>query len=359
MPTTRMPRHPAPGTPVSRQSGTGRIDVVFHTLPATNGAATIVSRWSDRSFDLVIPASTLNLLAPAPNRFRAVTLADLDVASITSIVIRDPASTGEPAALQHAPHGWEVFLRDQWLPADPLKIEKAIAAISTCPIQDFPTDSLNNPAAFGLDQPALQLALQDQSGQRHLLDLARAHGKFHAHFAGSSSVYQIADAILTFLPPRAAAWRSRQLFAFSTIDIRQIVLTSPVHPEIALRYNPNQNLWVAMENGANRTNALDTALAANLAANLERLTAARWLSESTGEAAAALANPTHQIQITTATVLDDGSPGPNRKSILSLAPATQGSPFLYGKFNGEPNVFLIKRELVDSLAENLFAPGAE
>jgi hypothetical protein len=344
----------APGTPIPELPEAGRIEAVFHAGP--EGQATdIISRWSDRRYDLKLPAATLDWLKPDLNRYRARTLGDYDHAKVLELLIRDPGDAGLPVVIRRENEAWEVFLRDDWHPADAARVQRAIDAMAACPLQGFPTDSLSQPARYGLDQPFLQVGLRDRDGQQEKLAFARKDGQVFAHREAGTSVYQVPDSVIGFLPPVASAWRSRQLFDFSSIDVRQIVLRLPEKDEVTLRYNPEENLWIAAVANTDATASLDVTAAANLASSLERLHADRWMSGTTAETLQALSQPVATLGLTLETINEDGTPGPAKRLRLEFAPAATG--FYFGRFAGEPDIFLISASVLNGLGDGLFVSG--
>ncbi len=342
------------GTPIPELPELGRIEAVFH--PGPDGQATdIISRWSDRRYDLKLPAATLEWLKPDLNRFRARTLGDYDHANILELYIRDPGGVGSPVVIRRENEAWEVFLRDAWWPADAARVQRAIDALAACPLQGFPTDSLSQPARYGLDEPFLQVALRDRASQQEKLAFARKDGQVFVHRDESKSVYQVPDSVIGFLPNVPSAWRSRQLFDFASIDIRQIVLRLPEKEEISLRYNPEENLWIASVANKDTTPSLDVTAAANLASTLERLHADRWMSGATADTLLALNQPVASLGLTLETMNEDGSPGPAKRLRLDFAPAATG--FYFGRFADEPDIFLIPASTLHSLGEGLFISG--
>jgi hypothetical protein len=149
------------------------------------------------------------------------------------------------------------------------------------------------------------------------------------------------------------------LFNFSSVDIRQITLHRRGRPELSLRYQPEENLWLATEDDEDATARLDVGAAANLAGTLERWSADRWLAEGASTALAALREPNAWLGISVETFLDDGSPGPLKRIRLEFAPGPEGSRFLYGRFAGEPDVFVISAEALANLGSDLFITNEE
>ena len=348
---------PAEGADIPFIRGNHRVDAVFQNAQA--GEKEVLSRWSDRRYDLRLPAGVLGLLQPDMSRFRSRSLASFDPATITELLLRDNSGANHPVVLRSEHGQWEVYLRDAWWPAENSRVQRALEAIAACPIQAYPTDSLSKPEDYGLEAPIRQVGLRHGDGPPQKFDFGRKDGKLYARAGESLSVYQVPDSVLGFLPDLPSAWRSRQLFNFSSVDIRQVTLHRAGQPELSLRYEPEENLWLATEDDKDATARLDIGAAANLAGTLERWSADRWLGSGVSTALAALQNPTAWLGISIETFLDDGSPGPLKRIRLEFAPGPEGSKLLYGRFAGEPDVFHIQAEALTKLGSDLFLPGQE
>lgn len=338
-------------------SGNRRVDAVFQQPQP--GGKELLSRWSDRRYDLRLPAGVLDLLRPDMNRYRSRSLASFDPATATEFLLRDPASTGSPVVLRFTDGQWNIYLRDTWWPAENSRVQQAIEAIAACPILAYPTDSLARPADYGLDAPVRQIGIRAGDHPVLRFSFARKDGKTFARADESLTVYQVPESVIGFLPDLPSAWRSRQLFSFSSVDVRQITLHRPEQPELSLRYDPEENFWLATEGDRDATARLDPGAAADLAATLERWTAERWLADGLATALAALQNPTAWLGISLETILPDGSPGPLRRMRLEFAPGPPGSGYLYGRFAGEPDVFLFRATSLADLGNNLFNTDTE
>lgn len=348
---------PAAGSDIDFESGNRRVDAVFQRPQP--GTKELLSRWSDRRYDLRLPAGVLDLLQPDMTRYRSRSLASFDPAAATEFLLRDPASTGSPVVLRFADGQWNVYLRDTWWPAENSRVQRAIEAIAACPILAYPTDSLARPADYGLDAPIRQIGIRTGDAPVLKYSFGRKDGMVFARTDESLTVYQVPDSVIGFLTDLPSAWRSRQLFSFSSVDVRQITLHRPDQPELSLRYDPEENFWLATEADKDATARLDPTAAADLAADLERWSAERWLGEGISTALGALQNPTAWLGISLESFLPDGSPGPLRRLRLEFAPGPRGSGYLYGRFAGEPDVFLFRADTLARLGDKLFASESE
>lgn len=348
---------PPDGADIPFNSGNGRVDAVFQNPHP--GEKELLSRWSDRRYDLRLPATVLDLLQPDMTRYRSRSLASFAPENVTQFFLRDTTGANVPVVLQREHGQWNVYLRDAWWPAENSRVQRALEAIAACPIQAYPTDSLAKAEDYGLDIPIRQVGLRVGDEAPLKFSFGRKDGKLYARADDSLSVYQVHESVIGFLPDLPSAWRSRQLFKFSSVDIRQITLHRPGKAELSLRYEPEENFWLATEDGKDVTARLDISAAANLAGRLERWSAERWVGEGTSTALVSLQNPTAWLGLSLDTFLEDGSPGPLRRLRLEFSPGPEGSNFLYGRFAGEPDVFVINTEELSGLGSDLFLPGTE
>ncbi|MFM7180630.1 MAG: DUF4340 domain-containing protein [Verrucomicrobiales bacterium] len=348
---------PADGEDVAFISGNYRMDAVLQTPQA--GDKELLSRWSDRQYDLRLPVAVLELLQPEMTRYRSRSLTAFDPAKVTELFFRDNSGSNIPVVLRFEQGQWNVYLRDAWWPAENSRVQRALEAIAACPIQSYPTDSLSKPEDYGLDIPIRQVGFRIGEAPPMKFSFGRKDGKLYAREDESLSVYQVPDSVIGFLPDLPSAWRSRQLFSFSSVDIRQITIHRPGQPELSLRYEPEENFWLATEDEKDTSERLDIGAAANLAGTLERWSADRWLGDGASTALSALREPTSWLGITIETFLEDGSPGPLKRIRLEFAPGPQGSNFLYGRFAGEPDVFVLSAEALAKLGSDLFVSEPE
>ena len=335
----------------------GLLQASFRRTTGRNGNPELVVRFNDRPHDLHIPTKVLDVLTASPARFRARNLCDLDPNKLNGIEIQVPGSISEAVQLESREDGWFVGERGTWTRADAPRLRALLDGFNAVPVLSFPNDGLTQAKGFGLESPVLVAAFAGKDHRVRKLRLGRLEGKTYGWFEDTPSVYELPEAVLATLPASPAAWRSRAFFDFAAADIRQIVLSRPQHPEVALRYNVEENSWTALAGDADRTADLDRIAAANLTAALERLHADRWLAEGTGPAQAALSRPSLTIRFTVVPMATEGGPAEPRRFKLDFAPTAEQSTSYFGRLNDEPDVFLVKDKTVESLAAELF-PGA-
>ncbi len=354
-----VPSFPERTPEVEYRVGPPLVDAAFARPPRENrgsGNATgkVVARFSDRRHDLWLDEHVMELLSLDPNEFRSRTLGDLDPATLERIVLRD--ELGNTRLISMEDGRWLVSRHDGWERADALAVRDAVGAVNTTPVIGFPDDAPQDVSVFGFDFPVLQAAFVFRDGSIRRLSFARdEEGLAYARFDDRPSVYQVPEESPQMLPLSVAHWRSRRLFDFPAMDVRQILLRESGRPEVALRYNPMDNLWVAFADGEDRSSDLDPAAAAILAAGLEGLTAAAWVTDGTSEALAALAEPTFDLVITVVGLEDDGSEAEPRRLRLRLA-ALPDDPrgLLVGRIDNQPETFLIREASLDILKLDWF-----
>lgn len=344
---------------VEYRVGPPLVEAAFARLPggnqgAGNASGKVVARFSDRRHDLWLDEGVMELLSLDPNEFRSRTLADLDPVALERIVLRD--ELGNTRLISMEDGRWMVSRHDGWERADAMVVRDAVGAVNSTPVIGFPDDAPQDLSVFGFDFPVLQAAFVFRDGSVRRLAFARdEEGLAFARFEDGPSVYQVPEESSAVLPLSVAHWRSRRLFDFPAMDVRQILLRESGRPEVALRYNPMDNLWVAFADGEDRSAGLDPAAAAILAAGLEGLTAAAWMTDGTSQALAALAEPTFDLVITVVGLEDDGSEADPRRVRLRLA-ALPDDPrgLLVGRIDNQPEVFLIREASLDVLQLDLF-----
>lgn len=354
-----MPSFPERTPEVEYRVGPPLVDAAFARPPRENQGARstagkVVARFSDRRHDLWLDERVMELLSLDPNEYRSRTLADLNPAMLERIILRDEMGNTRLISMEEG--RWMVSRHDGWERADATAVRDAVSAVNTTPVIGFPDDAPQDLSVFGFDFPELQAAFVFRDGAIRRLSFARdEEGLAYARFDDRPSVYQVPEESSQMLPLSVAHWRSRRLFDFPAMDVRQILLRESGRPEVALRYNPMDNLWVAFADGEDRSSDLDPAAAAILAAGLEGLTAAAWMTEGTSEALAALAEPTFDLVVTVVGLDDDGSEAEPRRLRLRLA-ALPDDPrgLLVGRIDNQPETFLIREASLDVLQLDLF-----
>jgi len=342
--------------PITYQPAPSLLQAVFRPAPGRNATPEVVARFNDRPHDLHLPLKTLDLLVPDAARFRARTLADLAPGNLARIEVQDPSSVGEAVQLESKADEWFVFLRGNWVKADAARLRFLVTRFNQIPVLAYPTDILTRPEGYGLAAPRLQAAFAFRDGHVRRLRLGQADGKTFAWFEDRSTVCEVPEAALAALPVSPAAWRSRTLLDFAAADVRQVVVSRPGQADVALRYNPEENLWTALQGSKDRSADLDRVAAANLTNALEHLRAQRWLSAGLGPAQSAMAQPDLVLRFSVVPTSVDGTAGEVRRYKLDLARTGEQSPSFYGRLNDEPDVFLVKEQAVEALEADLFPP---
>lgn len=343
----------SPDDPVDDRMAPTLLEAVVVEDPGNPGQ--VLARFSDRRFDLHLPAGILATLDPDPTRFRARTLADIDATRLASISIEDPGAIGDPSILERPPgEGWGVLLRNRIAPADAASIATFVRRFNNTRILGFPTDSLSAPSRWGFDQPVRRVAFEDRDGRVRRFLLGRREDRVYAQDLDRPSVYEVDPQVIPLCRASAPAWRSRRLLRFDAIDLRTIAVARRGAPPLALGYAPEENRWTALAGDEDRSADLDPAAAANFAAELGKLRAERWLTSGVGALLPRFAEPDLRLALTVVPTTPEGLPLDPVHRRLAFVRVAEGSRLFYGRLDREPDIFLITEERLAELGSQLW-----
>jgi hypothetical protein len=161
-----------------------------------------------------------------------------------------------------------------------------------------------------------------------------------------------AQMLPSILPPDLVKWRGTRVINASIFEVRRIIVTEGDKPALTLHHNPDDASWKAELAGADVSNKLDKAGANTLLRQLASFDVSDWSADRTG-AIEALKNPTLTVQVL---LLPTGQPDAKAEvKTLLFAPSTPGmvTAVYHGRLDGDPDTFLISRDLYQQLARTL------
>jgi len=311
-------------------------------------------------------------LAESPNDFRSRKLAVVDPGVISTVEIT--TVFGESVTVVRVGDKWwyRPLAGGAWSVAAPEQLEKLISRLNSTEILDFASDSLADPAAFGLDKPAMTITLA--AGAHLSLDLLTpmtdrnkqtlrigirdtgdaTDGQIFANFAGDPFVYRIDPKLPEAIPQAAIKWRSLTLPGFSILQVRALKQAVGAAPPLELRYDPKSLQWSASRSGEDFTARLNKAAAEALAVRLGALTITAWLEE-TANATKALENPTASVEVQYEVFDEKPAASHLATALLELAtiPTAQNARFCYGRLSGVPTPFVIDSSVLREVSVDL------
>lgn len=308
-------------------------------------------------------------LAESPDLFRSRKLAAVEPGIISTVQVTTALGESVLVVRVRDKWSWRPLAGGEWADAAPERLEKVITLLNDTEIIEFASDSLTDPAAFGLDMPAItltmaagahlsldQLTPMSEKNSQTLRIGIRQDGQIFANFTGDPFVYRVGPELPEGIPQSGLKWRSLAITEFSTRQIRSLTQTVGAAPPLELSYNSQTSRWSAARTGTDLTDRLETGAVEALATRLAGLTASAWLDHP-DDANAALENPAVSIEIQIDVFDEKPSTSRRSTSIIELAPVPvpQGSnaPLCYGRFSGIAQPFLIDSRVLREMTVDL------
>lgn len=304
-------------------------------------------------------------LAESPNLFRSRMLAAVEPGIISTIQVTTPKDSVLVCRVGNR-WSWRPQAGGKWSEAAPERLEKLIALINETEIIDFASDSLSDPAAYGLDKPMMSITMAagahlsletltemtDKNSQTLRIGVL-PDGRIFANFTGDPFVYRIGPELPSSIPQSFVKWRSLALTGFTVGQFRSLKLMVGTDPALMLKFNPATARWSAERDGADVSSQLDAAFVEEMVQKLGGLSVENWL-ENTGDADKALSTPAVTVQIEYETFGDKPAVVLTEKRTLELAPTpAAGAPFCYGRYSGVKEPFFISSALLRDLSRGL------
>jgi len=306
-------------------------------------------------------------LAESPEIFRSRKLAAVEPGIISTVQVMTQSGDSVLVVRVGNRWHWRPAQGGEWEPAAPERLEKLIALINETEIIDFTSDSLSDPAAYGLDKPAMsitmaagahlaleQLTPMTPRNSQTLRIGILPDGRIFANFTGDPFVYRIGPELPSGIPQKCIKWRSLSLPGFSFLQFRGMRITEGTQPPLNSSFDMATAKWNADRAGVDVTAQFNKGAAEALVQKLGALTAAQWL-ESNQEAQKALETPAVTVQLQYEAV-EENPPRLHVEQItLELAPmgTSANAPFCFGRISGRVDPFLIDRAILDQILAGL------
>lgn len=314
------------------------------------------------------------LLAESPETFRDPNLGNIDPSLVTTLEIAP--RNGEAVQLYRFGERWVMRApgEEALENAAGERVEQLIKNINKTEILEFTSDSLTDPAAFGLEPPLVTvtfgggkhpalgrfLPLTPQNSRTLRLGVL-PDGKVFANFAGEPFVYRVPPDVPGLIPLERVRWRSLQLPGFSLQQLRFIRQSVGGNPPVELKFDPLSFTWSATRAGEDVTDSLDKAAAERLGTLLGGLQAGSWRGANDAGASKALETAPILLEFRYESYGDAGKAPSLETMRLELAPmnASGPSPFYYGRLSGVEGIFTMDGKTVAALTRSplLAAPA--
>jgi hypothetical protein len=381
--TAQATKLQAPGSAPKDLPAAPAVELQFQTDPAVKGtiirlyppetpeSASINGYLVDRKAWISIEKGYLDseCIPESPDKMRAPTLADLDAKKLTTMLIQ--TADVDPISLYRIGNRWLMQKADKsFVKASGDRVSKTIQALNTAEIGKFVTDSLTNPADFGLDTPwqTITFASAEHTPQKleevtpkNSIILQFGKGpdqRLYANFKGEGSVYLMLPEHYSLVPSLPMKWKDPQILSFSRPTVRRFQQTLGTAPPIILTSPPQSFSFVASSGGSNVSNLLIKEPVERILARLGSLNVSDWVS-GLQEGHDALQTPALELELDIE--YTDGKDPANfdaakTKTVkLSFAPAGSAAKALFyiGSCTDISDYFLITREVFQELSAPL------
>jgi hypothetical protein len=320
--------------------------------------------------DVTKKGDLLHVFLSPLETLRTHTLADLDAKKLSTILIQQQYLP--PISLYRIGSHWIMKNGEKGFgKASGDRVAKTIKAVNEAEIGRFVTDSLTDPAEYGLDHPwqtiTFASALHTPKGlgpvtpenSITLLLGKAADEKLYANFKGESSVFLMLPEHYGLIPSQPLKWKEPQILSFAPFSVRKYVQTLGNEPPTTLVSPPQSSTFSASRGGGDVTPLLDKETVQRTLARLSSLNVSDWTAELK-EAVALLQTPELEIEMDIDFVEDsNGFEAPKTQNVkLAFAPAgkvgtTGKSPFYLGSCTDVPDYFYITRETFKELSTPL------
>ncbi|TLD68846.1 DUF4340 domain-containing protein [Phragmitibacter flavus] len=281
-----------------------------------------------------------------PNHLRDQQLARFDAASVLSLRIQ---SVNHGEVLMNKVSGeWMLKRFGKTEPANHERIAQLLDRLNIEQIREFISDSATNLEPYGLDKPFLEVSWDIAQTTTTLTFGSGADNQVFARYKDAPHVYRISPSLFTAIPPDITKWRSTKIINASVFAARRLIIAKGEAPALTLQYQADQSSWTGTLANNDITPKIDTAAANEYLQQLLNFTASDWSSDRR-DAYIALKNPTLTLQLT---LVQAGEDENNAKAqTLIFAPTQPGmdTAIYHGRLDGDPDTFLITRELYRQL----------
>jgi hypothetical protein len=305
-------------------------------------------------------ADMLALRGCTLDRFRDPKLAAIDSRRLTTVILKDSVAGETPLYLHQ--NSWYLAHQNLVHEANRERIQSLVEVFNSALVLQW-FDQPGPAAEYGLDTPFLEITFgtaphADRArpsaptpADSSTLRLGERQNRFYAQWSGRPTVMRFDGSILGAVPRDWIRFKSPRLLGFAPLSLRRLTLTEDPSPPLECVFDHAAGAtWTATRQETSVTDFLDLQQLERLVNRLSEFEAHDWSSDP-APGLEALRHPVLVVELVIEQ-FDEATgaakPVPVR---LSLAPTVPGqrTALYYGRLNDDPNVFVVRRPLVEEL----------
>ncbi len=329
-----------------------------------------VCRDPQRKVSFKVPRDLVDDLcvAESPTFFRSTILAAVDPAIVSTIRIEQSSGVSVEVVRVRDRWYWRPLNGTSFEDAAPEAVEKLISLLNSTEILEFPSDSLSDLAAFGLDKPVVSITIaagmhlsldkltpvDNRNSQTLRIGITEPKGRVYANFTRDPFVFRIGPELPSGIPLSYFKWRSLTLPGFSMQQVRSVKQTIGPAPPLVLHHEQLAFDWTAKRGEVDVTPLLNRGAIETLVLKAGSLQAVAWWDSGPGAAQKALELPSVRIEVQFDVY--DEKPGTSHVGTLEFEFAPMPSanaPYCFGRISGRAEPFIIQREVLNAMAAPL------
>lgn len=332
---------------------------VLEVFPGTEGEVAWV-QVAGRPGQARTGSDLLALRGCTLERMRDPKMAAIDARRLTTVILKDRVSGEIPMYLHQST--WYLAHDGLVHEANRQRVQSLADVFNNALVLEW-FDQPGPLADYGLDEPFLEITFgtathadrsrpaQPTPADSSTLRLGERQNRFYAQWSGRPTVMRFDGSILGSVPRDWIRYKSPRLLGFAPLSLRRLTLTEAPAPPLECVFDHSAGAtWTAMRQGADVTEFLDRQQLERLVNKLSEFEANDWSSDPR-PGLEALKHPVLTVDLVIEQ-FDETSGEPKPVPVrLSMAPTVAGqrTPLYYGRLNDDPNVFVMRRRLVEEL----------
>lgn len=334
--------------------------------PASADATMLTGMFVERKAYFLVEKELIDAIPTDPNELRALTLMDLDYSRLTTMLIENRG--GESIPLYRTQGRWLMEKPDKtYMKVSGDRVAKTVQALNKAEIEKYITDSLTDPAPYGLDFPYQTITFGTPAHKGEIGRLTPENsltlqfgkdkdGRLYANIRGESSVFLMKPEHIGIVPDQPLRWRDLQVLNFPPYSVKRLSQSLGAEPPLILTTLADGTGWAARRLDVDLSKRVAGEIVDRLLSRLGTLNVSDW-TYSLVETSKRLENPSLQLEVEVEMIEDPNFPDTKsiKKVRLEFAPTGDLKTSLYfiGRCTDIPDYFLINRTIYQELASTL------